>query len=1066
MPLNMDTLDAEPFKEEEYNSQPEAETFGPLDADPYVSIDSLNETIKKKKELPLRGEEEILARTHPNVYAAIRAFGLDLFPYASYVLPSVRDEFMQLDQEDQTRALLFDALGVALWAFAPMIGKDIKYLAKGAGSLIGRGMSFMTKGKALPKVIPFEDAIKGLGTLVGKEKVKPFSYNEELKRILVAKGFGKDEALAMAHEIQGTRPGAITDAYLVRAHSGKSMTKAFENATFWEKGRTYPRKGIKKDLLDKLGEDVVRQNFYTKQFEKVLMSEVYKAKASKRTVEHIFDAHVKRLYPEAGKIGFGDVTPDQMANVLLDMLEHKSVSWQITHPTIMASLKPARIVFGYGEKALNTFENIYKPIKGALARTNRNYFNHSLLFAKMLEQRGAYKSVIIKANGEFKVVKAKWLTPAVQEEAYNILKLIDDYMGSLKRATKAEQREIKEEITRLSSKASKPAKVLIDTWRTYSDHLYGEHVKMQIPRVFRKAGLTEMGQAMVDQLMSGPGGIGYEVDRLFSTVGTKNPTEKIVGVKRILKSLRERLDYVGDVHPYFTAEGDKLEKVVKTLEKELTWKKGGFTKYLDNYVARVSKHEDSLMEKWRGGLFKKQSAAYTKARLLEKHKGAPVNFGTMIQARTMAHAKEHFLYDKLGEVVQFAEKLPPAWVEYVDSYLNGILGRATVSDYKLANFLTKTAGGVSRMMETVSKGRFGGEGLWNEQRVVNLAYTINNMTYLGGLGFKPFSAVRNLFQPLLTVPTDLGGLKDLGKLVEGYKWALNPRNRAFIRDIGAIAEYAPEVHLRPKILSQGKVIFGKELPTMESARDFGMWMFKSSDRFNRYVTGGAATLKWERMMAKIGRDFLPQDVERFSKLMKLDRRHNWVKNNIEDLLMRGKIDDAKALFVKDVIEDTQYLYGSADAPVLIRKHGGLGRTAFIFQSWWMNYGALLEKWLVTGQSPGAKLERLFTGMVSQSMAYSLMVPLWGKGTAVRSTFLGSFPKEFNEFLLPPAWAPVYHATSAIFNIQQPEVSARHAKAVLDSSVIMVPGGLQARMLLKGYKDEGWTGFNKALLRLR
>jgi hypothetical protein len=100
------------------------------------------------------------------------------------------------------------------------------------------------------------------------------------------------------------------------------------------------------------------------------------------------------------------------------------------------------------------------------------------------------------------------------------------------------------------------------------------------------------------------------------------------------------------------------------------------------------------------------------------------------------------------------------------------------------------------------------------------------------------------------------------------------------------------------------------------------------------------------------------------------------------------------------------------------------------------------------------------------MAYLLMEPLWGKATAQRGVALGPFPGEFNEFLLPPAWGPVYHAGRAVMSIQNPKVSARHAKAVLDSAMILLPGGLQAKTFYRGAKEEGFEGFSRAILRLK
>lgn len=1038
---------------------------------PFVSNDSFNETIQPNlPPIKLKGGEAEFAAQFPNAYGVLGAT-LEMFPYTRYALGSNRDELMSLDQQDQTHALLIEALGASLWMFGGEVLKDVGYVAKQSVRPFKWLFGAAEKAAKVPKIIPVEDAVKGVEKLVGKNKAAPFSYGDVVRKRLQGKGFGKDESEAIHLVLAGEDEGRLLDMVLNRRYKGKDPTKPFEEAVKWESGRLYPRPKLRKGFKEKYAEPALRQDYYNKQFTKVLLQDVYKVTdAGEATVKHIFNAHAKRLFGKNAPTSFGEVTPHQMANILYDMVENKAVSWMIASPGKLPSFHPARVVFGAGERYMQTKTMIYEPIKNALRRANRNYFNHALLFAKMLEQRGAYKSVRLKATGEFTAKKAKWLTPQVQDEAYNILRQFDDLSRQAERLTsKAEIAEVNNQIAEVAKGASPGARVLVDVFRSYSDHLYGEHMKAQIPRVFRKLGLTDLGQSKVDELMGGAKGLMYEVDRLFSTISSKNPKEKALGVQEILKKARARLEYFGEEHPYFSLKGKELEKGIAQATKALSTgqSRQNFTRYLENYVARVAQHEDSLLMRWREGLFKNQQAFYTKPRKLEKMRGQPVDFGTMIQARTMAHAKEHFLYDTLGEVVDYTMGLPPSWIRYIEDYIGGILNVPTVSDYLLSQFFTATVGAGERQMSRIGRlfgKEWGGEGLWSEQRILNLAYTVNNLTYLGGLGFKPFSAVRNLFQPLLTVAADLGGLKDLGHLVSGYRWALNPKNRAYIRSLGAIAEYAPEVHLRPSMIVKGKTFLGKELPTIEQVRDAGMWMFKGADRFNRYTTGGAAHLKWEKVVKKFGLPKTAKEVKYFSRKMGISSRRDWVRAEIEDLLHRGKFSEAKGVWINDVIADTQYLYGAAEAPTIIRKFGGAGRTATIFQSWWMNYGSLLQKWATTGDAP-VKAQRLFNAMISQSMAYMLMEPLWGKGTAKRSTFLGAFPKEFNEFLLPPTWAPVYHAGAAIMNIQSPEVTSRHAKAALDSLWIFAPAGLQLKTFYKATKKEGWEGFGKAFLNL-
>ena len=1039
--------------------------------------------VEGPKELPpLRGWEKSLAEWNPTAYALGRAFMEDISPflampytipliYAKYAFPSNRDEFEAMDQTDQTRTLLYDALFTAVLArekeLVAGVGMAYRGLVKKPGKAVATklGQAFGVEAKA-PKVVPHEDAVKKLGGMLSGDRIKKFSYADEVKRKLVNKGFAKDEAEAVTSVLHGEGEGALMNVTLERKFLGKEMTKPFKAETQWETGRLYPKLNLNPKMAKEFSETAIRQKFYAKQFEEALVKDVYKGTSIPGTVDKVFQTHVKRLYPEAAEkgLGFGEVTPTQMSNVLLDMLENKSISWQAAHPTLLATFHPSRIVFGIGQKVLGTLDSVYYPMKGYLAGMNRDYFSHSLLWAKMLEQVGAHTSVTIKATGEFVAKRAKWMTPKVMDEANTAIRLMDDLSSQAAKVGKAEAEVLQAEILKVGKDMSPHANLLAERWRTFSDTIYGEHVQKQIPRLLNKAGLTRAGQANLNKMMSGVEGVNYKVDRLFSTLASKNSTEKITGVKEILKTVQANIELWAEAQAKglgqasFTAASEKeLATALKSLTKDLSWKKGGFMRYLDNYAARVSQNETAMIQAWQGAMKGQQKAAHTQVRKLEVMRGKPVTFGEMVQARTMGHAKEHYLYDGMADVMKWTETLPPAWQEYTEAYLTGILGRATVSDYKAAIFLTKTYGAAVRAL--------GGEGIYNEQRVMRLAQTMNNLTYVGGLGFKPFSAVRNLFQPLLNVPADLGGLKDLGHLANGWKWAMKAENRKYIQSIGAITEYVPEIHLRPSMLRQGKVVFGKELPTLEGTRDAGLWMFKGADRFNRYSTGGAAVLKWDKYATRYAH---PNAANRkaFSQKMGLHKRREWKRAEIEDLIHRGKMSEAKAVFVNDVIADTQFLYGAADAPVVLRKFGGVGRTAAVFQSWWMNYGSLIHKWLTTGQSPGVKAERMITAMVSQSMAYSLMEPMWGAATAGRATFLGPFPAGLSEFSLPPAWSPVYHAAAAVRHTGDADLTSRHAKATLDSAMILVPGGLQIKTFYKGVKEEGFKGFGKAFLRLK
>jgi len=174
---------------------------------------------------------------------------------------------------------------------------------------------------------------------------------------------------------------------------------------------------------------------------------------------------------------------------------------------------------------------------------------------------------------------------------------------------------------------------------------------------------------------------------------------------------------------------------------------------------------------------------------------------------------------------------------------------------------------------------------------------------------------------------------------------------------------------------------------------------------------------------------------------------------------------ARDLFVNDVIGDTQFLYGITDSPIISQQWGALGKMGLIFQSWWMNYGTLLEKWMRTGDV-GAKGNRMFNWMLTAMISEQLMEQIWSRGTATRTVLGGPFPGEINEFLVPPPFKPVYHAMSGVLKIGSMDLDGarKQGKQFLKSPLIFLPGGIQAAQTYRGVKEEGFEGFMKSIIR--
>lgn len=298
--------------------------------------------------------------------------------------------------------------------------------------------------------------------------------------------------------------------------------------------------------------------------------------------------------------------------------------------------------------------------------------------------------------------------------------------------------------------------------------------------------------------------------------------------------------------------------------------------------------------------------------------------------------------------------------------------------------------------------------------------------------------------------------------------------RAEINAMKIIEEYAPELHVRATAIPAGKRIsvMGKtlDLPDLQQSRDVAMYMFKLSDRWIRYATAGTALAKWDHYGAKFFDAVTGAVDKKFLTKMNVKGRNKWVADELESLLETGGAENfrkARELFTKDVVADTQYLYGVHESPIISHTAGAAGKMALVFQSWWMNYGVMLEKWMRTGDT-GMKAHRMFGFMLSCAIAEQLMEGVWGRGTAMRTIGFGPFPGEINEFAIPPAYGHIYHGLASIISAGQmnPESTERHLKSLWRATAMFVPGGLQIQSSWKGSTEEGFPGFMKSLIRYK
>jgi hypothetical protein len=314
--------------------------------------------------------------------------------------------------------------------------------------------------------------------------------------------------------------------------------------------------------------------------------------------------------------------------------------------------------------------------------------------------------------------------------------------------------------------------------------------------------------------------------------------------------------------------------------------------------------------------------------------------------------------------------------------------------------------------------------------------------------------MRNLFQPLVTGLADIGGISDIGTLIKGAARGMSKQGRAEINRMGIITDFVPEMSRAPVIANPGMV------SKWDNIREVGMWMFRQSDRWNRRTMAGAAMVKWERAVAKYGQP-TAENMGKFFKKAGISRRNPWVVAELEHEILHGGIvgkQRARQMFIKDVVADTQYLYGSLEAPTAISSFGATGKVATTFNSWWMNYASLVDKWYRTAQGPGGKAQVTLTWMFSSAVAEQTMETLWGRDTALRQAFLGPLPME-GEFM-PPAFDLVFQNLKLVKDAGQilfgadPMVAQKQMIHVLKQGANFIPGGNQGMATIKAYKEGG------------
>ena len=712
---------------------------------------------------------------------------------------------------------------------------------------------------------------------------------------------------------------------------------------------------------------------------------------------------------------------------------------------------------GLYEEFLGMSSKVHKPaVKGMEARQVYRQMAYAEVEKLML------KNKFLKQKGN-RLVQTEAGSAKVQDLVAKYLLRVRDVERKLaargKKLSPVELAEIRSKLRATikdNTLEGRAAKYMLKVIGDFNDFMYADYAKWKLHQTLLRKEINPTGLSRVDDLVRENEPL---IDAIFDAEAGLSIVEKAAAFSRLLKNVRNTLNAEGKFW-YDVAGSDRARrKFWARLHTGLTPGKG-FQAYKYGLTEISASGKGAVMNTLKLGSDAK-AEFYRKIQFVSGHKEPTLQ--RMLAQRIGRQADMMELWPRLKEAAAAAQYYPKDHKAYVEHFLARALGLPSQADVSMARLIEGTVGAVQRA--------FGGKGLYDAFDVMSLAMTSNDLTYMGFLGLKPFSAMRNLFQPLILVPTDLGGIKDIKTLSEAY-WAISPFKKgaaaarrdallAEIRGMGVIprditAEFGTTGKniLRDRRL--GSKVLPQNVPGLSQIKDFSMLMFSGSHKINCYVTAAAAMLKWDRAFGSFIKGVPPYKVggktlNRFMKKAGVWGRDATKKAEIEVLLRKRSYKEARETFVRSVVTDTQFVYTAAETPLATNLAGGIGKTGAIFQTWWMNYGTTIHKWATTGVPPSVKAQKAISLVFSGGAAYSIMRAMWEHEVAKKTVLAGPFPTPGELFRPPPVWKGVFETirlvtTAGGLSVSEKPYTERVAKQAArwakTAFPLVTPGGLQ------------------------
>jgi len=1016
------------------------------------------------------------------IYGAAKGIGTAL----TNMIPGVRHfateehrrAFQELDTEEQRIAILLDTseilLGGALTLAGPYLGKA----AKKVGSAI--------KGPFRPKLPTDPEVIAAYKA--------PFSYEDSIRGVLKKRKLDEDEISAISDVLQGAKNERLKDPFFTKAEVGKAPSDVYKSVIEIDPvagrkaGRVEFR--LRKDIIESLDETILRAE-HNKKHILESMRKMHKdglirsgEKPNLDWAEAAFQRQAQRFFGDDSiKVKLGEAPDELIAQFLADSAFPKTVT-QIMSPGGLlwpSWFSPQRFVFGSGQSLYGTLDKVYKPFKTAKEALGHGVYDAKLKFSAVLKSEGLVDDIKITRDFRIKATPNEHFTKEVAEKGTKILHKLDELAESMLRTddpAKLAELRAKHTAYLKQTVGDNPTPVgrFVRAHRRYMDWLYGDRMTWKVKDIFQEAGigLTPTGKRALDKVMRDEAL--PIINKYFLSDNLYSYAENQQAIKQVLDIFKSKLHGYADYHPWFSARGKALNEGLSKLDEALTLAKPGSKKgylgYLETYSPRIMKERiDSINNMVNSalsplGVGKNFKPGYVKPRK-KAIPGDLADFEEMFAARTNAHYKEKLLYPAIKQIVENTKTLPRSWRGTIAHYLGRGIGQSTWVDQFFADAINKTWGRLPGTAERTS------------DDIVRYGQILANMAYAAGLGFRPFSAIRNMLQPLINVPADLGGLRSWEHLARGYTDVFRPKVMKELRAAKIFTESIPDIAAQTRALPFAKksIRVGKRKYIPYGLRDItqsSLWLFKRADYFNRAVTGAAALRKWNSAKELIHKG---DDLKSFTRKAGLHGRNPWVRDEILNdlrlakqepslILRESRLKEARNKFLRDVVGDTQYLYGNIESPIAIG-YGGTGRTFGLFQSWWMNYGAQLTKWLRTGDA-SLKSSRVFNFLTSTAIAGEILARYWGTERAASTVAFGPFP--LTQVPVPPSVHLIESALKTTaqagrFLAMMPSKSGqKRAKALLEKPLptigrfigdeisVFLPGGLLLRKTIRELQE--------------